>query len=106
PDVVTMMDAPTLEQCNKSTTRCGDTCADLTTDNSNCGSCGTQCPSKASCEAGSCVCNAGQQLCNGACTDTATDTTNCGACGKACITDETCTEGRCMLVCTLPKVVC
>ena len=90
-------------------------CANLITDSSNCGSCGTVCAvpgngGTTSCSAGTCApsCGGGSKaLCNAAgkagaglpalsCTDTATDVDNCGACGKVCPANQACTSGACV----------
>jgi len=41
--------------CDPGLSFCGETCVDLNTDNSNCGSCGNACTGGAECFAGSCV---------------------------------------------------
>lgn len=70
-------------------------CADLLSDLSNCGTCGSICTG-VSCDIGSCVCGSGQTGCPESgilmgttyqgilCTDLATDSYNCGSCGNVC----------------------
>jgi len=91
-------------------------CANLATDTSNCGTCGTTCAvpgngGTTSCIAGACAptCGGGTKaLCNAAggtsaglpalsCTDTATDVSNCGGCGKVCPSGQACTSGACVV---------
>ena len=65
-------------------------CANLQTDNGNCGTCNHACGSPLLCSGGSCgsICGAGQTLCTqtGApyCAVTQTDVKNCGGCGSVC----------------------
>jgi hypothetical protein len=70
-------------------------CADLTTDSSNCGTCGNACPNGLSCANGSC-CPAGQALCGSTCLDDTADP-NCGGCGVNCSQGgATCQAGACV----------
>lgn len=85
--------------CATGSTRCGDTCVDLTNNIANCGTCGMNCRNLAgvdidrvTCARGACVldgaCLAGRGDCNGSATDGCeTDLTrpvSCGVCGHAC----------------------
>jgi hypothetical protein len=76
-------------------------CANLQTDRTSCGACGTACGQGEICEAGRCVltCPTGQTPCAGRCVSTGTDTANCGACGRVCASGETCANGACRAVC-------
>ncbi len=83
-------------------------CADLTTDNNNCGACGTVCPSGQRCLDRHCQvsCAVGQTTCNGTCRDLQTDNNNCGACGNACLAGTTCTAGVCAVSCSAALTQC
>jgi hypothetical protein len=81
----------------------GDYCANLQTDNNNCGGCGIVCAGQQMCSAGSCVssCAQGQTRCipdGGApyCANTQTDNNDCGSCGNACAGGKTCAAGQCV----------
>ncbi len=72
-------------------------CETATTTAVNCGSCGHQCPTDASCLSGVCVCSGAMPMvCSGACRDLATDPVHCGACGHACVGDTRCFAGACV----------
>lgn len=77
--------------CSEGLTSCGEYCADVTSDTSNCGGCGEACPPAGAneyvvCVAGECeyACNYGATDCSGACRYLDSDPDNCGACGSAC----------------------
>ena len=72
---------------------CDGQCVDPKTNASNCGACGKQCPSGASCVAGTCECPSGEAPCNGACVNEQTDPNNCSNCGIVC--DAGCGSGAC-----------
>lgn len=91
---------------------CGGVCKSLNEDPTNCGSCGSTCPTTLGtpkCTAGKCgyaTCPAGLGDCDGSgmCATTLTDNiSHCGACGNACTvangtpacTGTTCTVGAC-----------
>ncbi len=86
--------------CTGSETCCpvtgGDpVCADLQSDEDDCGSCGNDCPAGESCSGGLCMlvpcepaCTGGLTCCNGTCVDTGTNTLNCGFCGNECDMDK------------------
>jgi Stigma-specific protein, Stig1 len=76
--------------CRNDTTRCGQGCADLKSDQRNCGACGVACQTSQVCQDSACICQSGATDCNGQCVVLATDPNNCGACGKACAADELC----------------
>jgi hypothetical protein len=77
---------------------CGNVCADITTDEHNCGTCGTTCAAPTSeCWAGECSCPFPTTLCgSNACVDTASDESNCGGCGNVCDMGQTCQNGKCV----------
>jgi hypothetical protein len=90
---------------------CASSCVNLQTDITNCGACGTACPSAANssrmCSAGNCgiTCNAGFSDCNsnaadGCETNIATSVNNCGACGVVCSAangNASCNAGACVI---------
>lgn len=80
--------------CPDGKTACS-TCADLMSDQKNCGACGVLCAAGATCAAGRCACPAGQSICGGECVDERSDASNCGGCGVACPTAVACVSGRC-----------
>eukprot|EP00270_Netrium_digitus_P007447 TRINITY_DN2167_c0_g1_i1.p1 TRINITY_DN2167_c0_g1~~TRINITY_DN2167_c0_g1_i1.p1 ORF type:complete len:175 (-),score=5.56 TRINITY_DN2167_c0_g1_i1:396-920(-) len=69
-----------LGGCPATLTACGSLCADLTSDISNCGKCGSYCTATETC-------------CSGVCVDIQTDVKNCGSCGSSC--HGTCAVGTC-----------
>jgi hypothetical protein len=74
-------------------------CRDVTVDASNCGGCGTVCPSGRLCAAGACACPAPLLDCAGSCRNTQTDPLGCGACGVACPAGQACNLGLCVGLC-------
>jgi hypothetical protein len=78
-------------------------CANLQSDNADCGNCGTVCGTLQTCVAGVCTdaCAADQTACNldagkPYCASTKTDSANCGACGNVCPPAlPVCDEGMC-----------
>lgn len=80
-------------------TSCNGFCTSTSGDPSNCGTCGTACPSGQACTNGACPggCTGGQVFCNGACTNTQTDNNNCGTCGNLCKSGYSfCSAGACV----------
>ena len=76
-------------------------CANLKSDDANCGGCGVKCGANQQCVNGSCTttCAAPNTLCTpdgGAptCTNLKNDPNNCGSCGKSCGTN-VCSNGQC-----------
>jgi Putative metal-binding motif len=86
---------------------CGSSCADVSSDVGNCGSCGHSCGTSYgyesgkgvgywSCVAGTCQCST--IACGSVCTDLNTDNQNCGACGVVCSDldpNSWCLNGQC-----------
>ena len=88
-------------------------CANLKTDNGNCGSCGKACPSGQACVAGACAgaCTQDQTLCAGDggaayCANLQSDNANCGACGALCSSLEACGGGACVPQCASNQLSC
>jgi len=75
---------------------CDRHCADIMSDEMNCGGCGMICLAGSTCEAGKCPisqvqCAAlGWVPCGGGCVYTANDPDNCGACGRTCPSNQVC----------------
>jgi hypothetical protein len=88
-------------KCEKGSTECDGACVRLTSDNLNCGACGTTCGGGQVCSAGSCgvTCQASLTTCGGTCTDLQTENNNCGACGTSCAAGQVCAGGTCGLTC-------
>src|SRR5579872_4468311 len=65
---------------------CSNGCTDLSSDVTNCGSCGTACAAGDVCDLGMCAISCAPDLapCRGSCVDLASDVANCGACGGNC----------------------
>jgi hypothetical protein len=80
-------------------------CANTTTDNGNCGTCGHACSAGEVCMGGSCGISCGAlTTCTptGApayCANTMTDNADCGSCGHACGSGQACSSGSCALTC-------
>ena len=80
--------------CNTGQTGCGSTCVSLSSNSSNCGTCGRACGAGSSCSGGSCYlgdgqpCSTGSQCLSGACTpfyvDSDGDTYGVGAATSLC----------------------
>ena len=89
----------------------GFACANLQTDNTNCGACGVTCPGGATCQGAVCsvTCINGYSSCPAAspdggvggfvCASLQTDSSNCGACGTACPIGTACVAGQCAIRC-------
>jgi hypothetical protein len=58
-------------------------CSDTTTDNANCGACGSVCATN-NCVSSVCCPPGATQVCGGSCSNGNTDPNNCGACGTVC----------------------
>jgi hypothetical protein len=97
----------------------GGYCADLQTNDLNCGTCGNNCSADTPvCFNGLCFvpgdvpgqqgqdgCDEGLILCNGICVDPLTDSNNCGACGIGCI-NVACSNGFCGDPCPTNSISC
>ncbi len=92
--------------CATGQTMCGNTCVDTQSDNSNCGTCRTSCPTGVGCAAGSCSCMAPRLACAGSCVEAQSDPMNCGRCGRVCPMGQMCVAGACTLRCTAPQTLC
>ena len=76
-------------ECPPPWTDCNGTCRNLSTSDTNCGTCGN-------------VCNQSEDCCNGVCTELGTET-DCGFCDDACGVDELCCNRTCTKVNTSLK---
>lgn len=79
-------------------TDCGGTCADLSSDASHCGACGSGCQSGDSCHGGACSgCGAlGRTDCgDGLCRELSSNSFACGTCGTTCPSGDPCIGGAC-----------
>ncbi|MBK7857589.1 MAG: hypothetical protein IPJ65_02965 [Archangiaceae bacterium] len=85
--------------CRAGTQRCGNGCADTSTDSRNCGTCGQACFGTQVCVSGACQCRTGTVLCNGQCVVTQSDPKNCGGCGMACPAGNVCQNRACAATC-------
>jgi len=91
--------------CKAGTTRCGNGCADYTTDSRNCGACGQACGTGQVCQASACRCQDGTTSCSGSCVVTAYDAQNCGACGRRCESGQVCETGECKAACSIDSSI-
>jgi hypothetical protein len=82
-------------QCNGNLVQCPDGCVDLSTSNTDCGSCGKSCKN-GTCTSGVCVCGQGLVICPDGCDNLSTSKQDCGACGHACANNQTCVSGQCL----------
>jgi hypothetical protein len=69
----------------------------VTSDDQNCGACGTVCSDQDSCSAGKCQprCPSGHSYCQYTCVNTQRDNSNCGDCGTVCSGGSYCHAGSC-----------
>jgi hypothetical protein len=94
-------------ECTPPAIACNGRCADIASDQANCGGCGTPCPAGDTCVDGACKstgCPAGRTDCGGLCVDLETNPLNCGSCNTACAAHEACANGSC--TCAPPGAVC
>ncbi len=87
--------------CREGTGRCGEGCADFTSDQRNCGGCGLACQAGQVCQNSQCLCQPGSVACDGVCAVLETDVKNCGACGAACASGQVCENKACKSDCTV-----
>ena len=99
----TMMDWTPNGASSSARPSANPSCANLLTDNTDCGACGHQCGDGFSCFLGTCRCaQVGQEYCNGQCIDVLSDRNNCGACGNVCPAGEDCIAASCQPPCDQP----
>ncbi len=92
----------TIAGCGNGTTEqlCADGCVDVSSSNTDCGSCGHSCGA-GYCSAGTCygtttpTCASPLTSCNGTCVNLSTSPTSCGGCGFVCPTGDSCVSGSC-----------
>jgi hypothetical protein len=94
-------DPPITVTCAAGLADCGGVCADVLTDQNNCGICGWVCGGNDICMNGICVlaeCPSGTTRCGpiGICYDLLNDSGNCGVCDLACSDGLICCSGNCM----------
>ena len=98
-------------------TLCGSACVNTQTSATNCGTCGTTCPSVAHgvgiCTAGTCAiqCGKAYTLCGSSCANLNTNVTNCGSCGIVCPAPPSngvasCKNGQCGFTCSKGYTQC
>ena len=92
---------PDSRQCGPGSTLCSDRCVDTSSDNKNCGACGTTCAAGQVCSGGACAlsCQSGLTDCSGKCVDLLADINNCGKCATPCAAGQVCSSGKCVLSC-------
>src|SRR6266705_948062 len=83
--------------CSGAMVLCAGVCADLTSNQGNCGTCGHACQPGYVCTTGQCTnsCPGGRTPCRGSCVDVHSDPSNCGSCGHACAPGQGCTSALC-----------
>ena len=93
-------DYQTKSCCTAPSVQCLDTCIDVSSDESNCGSCGATCRGDQVCNSGHCGCLDNKSDCNGQCAVLALDFDNCGSCGSKCdiANGVACADGVCACV--------
>src|SRR5688500_16533470 len=82
--------------CRAGTSRCGNGCADFTSDSRNCGGCGQACAASQVCVNSACACRPGTSECKGLCVVYDSDPKNCGGCGEACDPGQFCNQRTCV----------
>jgi hypothetical protein len=86
---------PGTQPCPNGLTRCGDSCVDLQTASSTCGSCDIKCPAAQACAGGMCGCPSGKAACGTSCVDLSTSSLHCGSCTTTCTAGQSCQAGQC-----------
>lgn len=87
-------------------------CANLATDNQNCGTCGNVCAAGQVCSNGACAvsCGGDESTCTvnetTYCANEKTDNANCGACGVTCAAGTMCSDGVCTTTCGTGLTTC
>jgi len=101
------------QDCGAGSQLCGGTCAELISDNLNCGACGQACVAGEVCSAGSCQvsCQPGLVNCGGKCVDPLSDPRYCGvdatcSLNSTCAPGNVCNQGVCQLSCQAGLVNC
>ncbi len=76
---------------------CAGLCVDLASDPTNCGVCGTICPTGQFCSGGGCAaaCAPGTVQCGQSCVDINSSVLHCGGCDRPCGAGQVCTAGIC-----------
>lgn len=87
---------------------CGDTCVDLSTSQSHCGTCGTVCAKDLLCVRGTCQpsCDENQTACGDVCVDTSSNPNHCGGCDHGCRDGAVCKDGSCQATCGAEELAC
>ncbi|MDB5220277.1 MAG: Tryptophan synthase alpha chain [Myxococcaceae bacterium] len=80
---------------------CGGACTITSSDENNCGACGTKCAAGEVCSQGACglSCVGNTTKCGSTCVDTQSSASNCGTCGTTCAAGQVCSAGACALSC-------
>ena len=90
--------APPPMGCSSGQMECNGSCANVQTDNQNCGACGTVCQSGQICQSGQCACTSGM-LCGSSCVTS--DATHCGSCSTVCPSSSpVCNNNQCSSSCS------
>ena len=76
---------------------CNGVCTDVSSDDANCGACGTVCDADHECLVAACrqICDDGETLCGDGCVDRQSDAENCGWCDNECAPGAACIDGAC-----------
>ena len=84
----------------------------VTSDRTNCGTCGIACDADEVCTNGSCQgCAAGKSVCTNSCVDLTSSPSNCGGCGRSCVSylphaTVSCVASVCTAVCSAGYLDC